>query len=141
MSLTNFFTQSIRTISVFLIWFVLILLFYKQEWWGSLLAPFASTDQAMLYEQNSLLGLFQKHAVITLYAMLFVILCAIPLGIFVTRKSGAAFLPLARSIATISQTLPPMAVLFYFYLYLVLVRKVLFFHFFYLVSCQLYKPL
>jgi len=114
MKIKNTQKMPIRNIAVILIWPLLILLFSWQSLWQTLLAPFISQGQALLYEQSSLLELFKDHALIVLYTSLFIIFVAIPIGIFVTRPSGENFFPLVRNIAIISQTLPPMAVLFLF---------------------------
>lgn len=107
-------TISMRNMIAILVWPVLIALFYWQGLWQALLSPFLSEGQALLYEQSSLIELFKDHALIILYTSLLIILTAIPLGIFVTRPSGKSFSPLLRNIATVSQTLPPLAVLFLF---------------------------
>lgn len=110
----NTSSGSFRYIFAILIWPILILIFSQQQLWTLLLQPFASVDQSVLYEQNTLLGLFVAHMWIVLKSMFLILLVAIPLAIFVTRPVGSAFKPLVQNISTMSQTLPPMAALFLF---------------------------
>lgn len=104
----------LRNLIAILIWPLLILILSQQHGWEILLRSFETIGQAILYENSSLLGLFKEHLLIVGYATALIVVTAIPLAIFVTRPSGAAFLPLVRNLTTISQTLPPMAVLFLF---------------------------
>lgn len=106
--------KSLRNLIAILIWPLLILILSQQHGWEILLRSFETTGQAILYENSSLLNLFKEHLLIVGYATALIVVTAIPLAIFVTRPSGAAFLPLVRNLTTISQTLPPMAVLFLF---------------------------
>ena len=114
MKVNNQKNIKIRNIAPIVIWLLLILLFSQQQWWANMLHSFSNADQALLYEQTPLIGLLKQHLFIIFFATLCIVLTAIPLAIIVTRSWGKAFLPLVRNLSTISQTLPPMAVLFLF---------------------------
>lgn len=87
---------------------------------GFLLAPdrfepffrwFAEPNAPVIYQQASLLALTAQHLGIVLSATLISTLLAIGFAVLVTRPAGADFLPLSRSIVSIGQTFPPVAVL------------------------------
>ena len=105
---------STRNIIAILIWPLLLLLYAFQPLWEIALTPFVTEGKALLYEQSSLLSLFLNHIFIVATTVILIILVALPLAIYVTRPSGEKFLALVRNITTMSQTLPPMAVLFLF---------------------------
>lgn len=70
----------------------------RPGWLAPLFAPFADNGAPAIYPRASLLDLTLSHL-------------AIAAGIFVTRRAGAEFLPVARSVVHIGQTFPPVAVL------------------------------
>lgn len=76
-----------------------------------LLAPFADHGAPAIYDRADLLDLAVSHCLIVLGAILPAIAVAVGAAIAVSRPVGAEFLPLARSIANIGQTFPPVAVL------------------------------
>lgn len=73
--------------------------------------PLTSNGAPAIYNQGSLLLLTLQHLRTVCLATFASILLAVSLGIFVTRPSGADFLPLSRSLVNIGQTFPPIAVL------------------------------
>jgi osmoprotectant transport system permease protein len=73
--------------------------------------PLTVNDAPAIYNQGSLLALTLSHLRIVFLATLASTILAVGLGIFVTRPSGAEFLPLSRSLVNIGQTFPPIAVL------------------------------
>jgi osmoprotectant transport system permease protein len=73
--------------------------------------PLTSNNAPAIYNQGSLLSLTLSHMRIVFAATLASTVVAVMLGIFVTRPSGAEFLPLSRSLVNIGQTFPPIAVL------------------------------
>ncbi|MBU2960696.1 ABC transporter permease [Citreicella sp. C3M06] len=76
-----------------------------------LLAPLAPETGPVIYERASLLSLSLSHLGLVLAASVAATAVAVTLAILVTRPFGAAFRPLARSVANLGQTFPPVAVL------------------------------
>lgn len=66
---------------------------------------------AMLYQRDSFLGLLQHHVLLVVLSASVGTLLAVLGGILVTRPWGRDFLPLVSQIASIGQTVPPVAVL------------------------------
>ncbi|MGN7293081.1 ABC transporter permease [Rhizobium sp. SAFR-030] len=75
------------------------------------LAPLAPPNAPAIYNQDSLLWLTVAHLGTVLVATLIATLVAVSMALLVTRPFGAEFLPLSRSIVSIGQTFPPVAVL------------------------------
>lgn len=76
-----------------------------------LFEPLTANNAPAVYNQGSLLLLTLQHLRTVGLAILASTVLAVALGIFVTRPSGAEFLPLSRSLVNIGQTFPPVAVL------------------------------
>ncbi|MEZ0169068.1 ABC transporter permease [Microvirga sp. TS319] len=76
-----------------------------------LFEPLTAHGAPAIYNQGSLLMLTLQHLRTVCLATAASTLLAVTLGIFVTRSSGAEFLPLSRSLVNIGQTFPPIAVL------------------------------
>ncbi|WP_018001242.1 ABC transporter permease [Paracoccus sp. N5] len=76
-----------------------------------LLRPFAPAGGPVIYDRASLASLTVSHLALVALAMVPSTLIALALAILVTRPAGAEFLPMARVLANIGQTFPPVAVL------------------------------
>jgi osmoprotectant transport system permease protein len=76
-----------------------------------LFAPLADQGAPPIYDQGNLLVLALAHLGTVCCAAAASTIVAVGLGILVTRASGVRFLPLARTLASIGQTFPPVAVL------------------------------
>ena len=76
-----------------------------------LFAPFTQYGAPPIYDQGNLLSLALAQLGTVCCAALASTLVAVVLGILVTRKSGAEFLPLSRTLVGFGQTFPPVAVL------------------------------
>jgi len=76
-----------------------------------LFAPLNHNGAPAIYDQGNLLSLTLAHLGTVLLAAAASTIVAVGLGIAVTRKSGAEFLPLSRTLVNIGQTFPPVAVL------------------------------
>lgn len=74
-------------------------------------APLAPDGAPAIYDQGNLLQLALSHVTTVIVAAIASTVIAVGLGIWVTRPSGAAFLPLARTLVNVGQTFPPVAVL------------------------------
>ncbi|KQQ81908.1 ABC transporter [Aureimonas sp. Leaf324] len=83
----------------------------KPETFAPLLQPLTNNGAPAIYTQTSLLALTASHVELVLASILAAFVVALGLAILVTRRFGAEFLPLSRSIVNIGQTFPPVAVL------------------------------
>jgi osmoprotectant transport system permease protein len=90
---------------------LLLILLFRTEWLSFLLVPLTNNNAPAVYTQSSLPSLALAHIQLVLISIVGSAILAIAGGIFVTRKSGADFLPLSRAIANAGQTFPPVAVL------------------------------
>lgn len=77
----------------------------------SLLRPLAPENAPAIYTRNSFIDLVGWHLLLVMVAISAAALIAIVAALFVSRPAGADFLPLARALANLGQTLPPVAVL------------------------------
>lgn len=78
---------------------------------AGLFAPLTSNGAPAIYTQTSLLALTLSHLGLVAVAVLASTLIAVGLGVLVTRPAGREFLPLARTVTSVGQTFPPVAVL------------------------------
>lgn len=76
-----------------------------------LFAPLTQNDAPAIYTQTSLLSLTLSHLFLVAVAVLASTMIAVALAILVTRPAGREFLPLARTVTSVGQTFPPVAVL------------------------------
>jgi len=76
-----------------------------------LFAPLTEYGAPPIYDQGNLLTLALAHLGTVFLAAGASTLIAVTLGILVTRRGGADFLPLSRTLVNIGQTFPPVAVL------------------------------
>jgi osmoprotectant transport system permease protein len=90
---------------------LLLVLLFRTQWLAPLFAPLTNFNASPIYTQNSLPALAAGHLELVFVSILGSAVLAILGGIFVTRRSGAEFLPLSRAVANAGQTFPPVAVL------------------------------
>ncbi|MGP9803569.1 ABC transporter permease [Paracoccus sp. NSM] len=91
---------------------VLLLAFLIQpQAFAPLFQPFARNNAPAIYTQTPLLALTLSHLALVALAVLASTIVALALAVLVTRPSGREFLPLARTITSVGQTFPPVAVL------------------------------
>lgn len=76
-----------------------------------LLQPLTTNGAPAIYNQGDLLTLTLQHLQLVATATLAAAVVAVTMAILVTRRFGAEFLPLSRSLVNIGQTFPPVAVL------------------------------
>lgn len=81
------------------------------ESFAGLFRPLTANGAPPIYTQTSLLSLTASHLGLVGIAVLASTLVAVAAGVIVTRPGGAEFLPLARTVASVGQTFPPVAVL------------------------------
>lgn len=73
--------------------------------------PLTENGAPAIYSQASLFDLTLAHLGLVAVASAVSAVVALALGIFVTRPTGAEFLPLSRAVVNIGQVFPPVAVL------------------------------
>ena len=88
-----------------------VALVVRPQWFEVFFSPLAPAGGPVMYERASLLSLSLNHLGLVIAASGAATLVAVALAVLVTRPAGAAFRPLARSIANMGQTFPPVAVL------------------------------
>jgi osmoprotectant transport system permease protein len=90
---------------------LLLALVLWPEGFASLLRTVNRPEAPPLYPHDSLLSLSLSHLWLVFVATAAGAVTAVAAALYVTRSSGAEFLPLSRAIANIGQTFPPVAVL------------------------------
>ena len=81
------------------------------ESFAPLFQPLTKNNAPPIYTQTSLLSLTLSHLGLLALAVVASTVVAVGLGILVTRPAGREFLPLARTVTSVGQTFPPVAVL------------------------------
>lgn len=89
----------------------LVVFLLMPDRFAPLFAPLAGGGAPAIYDQGNLLHLALAHLATVCLAAAASTIVAVGLGIWVTRPSGAAFRPLARTLVNVGQTFPPVAVL------------------------------
>ncbi|MFD1881888.1 ABC transporter permease [Paracoccus pacificus] len=89
----------------------LVAMLLSPQSFAPLFRPFTQNNAPPIYTQTSLLSLTLNHLMLVALAVGAATVVAVGLGILVTRPSGAEFRPLSRTITSIGQTFPPVAVL------------------------------
>ncbi len=90
---------------------VLALFLWRPHWFEPLFRPFVENGAPAIYDRASLLTLTLRHLALVAAATLASAALAIAMAVAVSRRQGAEFLPLSRSLVNIGQTFPPVAVL------------------------------
>jgi len=88
-----------------------VVIISNMSWWEDILHYFFPSLSQVIYPRSSLLVMTAEHIMLVAVSSIFTIFIGIPLGIFVTRRIGKSFLPLANNLVSIGQTFPPVAVL------------------------------
>lgn len=81
------------------------------ESFAPLFQPLTKNNAPAIYTQTSLLSLTLSHLGLVAVAVVASTVVAVGLGVLVTRPAGREFLPLARTVTSVGQTFPPVAVL------------------------------
>ena len=81
------------------------------ESFAPLFQPLTKNNAPPIYTQTSMLSLTLSHLGLVGLAVVASTIVAVGLGILVTRPAGREFLPLARTVTSVGQTFPPVAVL------------------------------
>lgn len=100
-----------RRVGLVLLAAVLVAFLTASDRFAPLLRPLTTNGAPAIYAQTSLLRLTLSHLALVGAAVAVSTAVAVGFAIFVTRPAGRDLLPLARSVAGIGQTFPPVAVL------------------------------
>ena len=90
---------------------VLLLFLWRPHLFEPLFRPLVDEGVPVIYDRANFVTLTLQHLGLVALAALASTIVAVSMAIFVTRKQGAEFLPLSRSLVNIGQTFPPVAVL------------------------------
>ena len=90
---------------------VLLLFLLHPHLFEPVFRPLVDAGAPVIYDRANLMTLTLQHLGLVALATLCSTLLAVAMAIFVTRRQGAEFLPLSRSLVNIGQTFPPVAVL------------------------------
>lgn len=93
-------------------WAAFLWLMSAQHVWVQGLSRLFPNVSTPVYERSTLWELTWQHLGLTGLSMALVLALGLGLGVWVTRRSGAAFLPLVSNLTAVGQTFPPIAVLF-----------------------------
>ena len=88
-----------------------ILLTANPDWWTGILRYLFPDEAQLIYTRASLLQLIGEHLRLVAISSSLTMLVGLPLGIWVTRRSGLNFQPIVNNLVSIGQTFPPVAVL------------------------------
>ena len=99
-----------RLLMALAVLFLLVFLI-SPESFAPLFQPLTKNNAPPIYTQTSLLSLTLSHLGLVGLAVVASTVVAVGLGILVTRPAGREFLPLARTVTSVGQTFPPVAVL------------------------------
>lgn len=90
---------------------IFLVLVANTGWWEAGLRALFPEETTVIHPRASLLVLVWEHIQLVAISSGVTILIGIPLGIWVTRRSGRDFLPIVNDITSFGQTFPPVAVL------------------------------
>jgi osmoprotectant transport system permease protein len=88
-----------------------VVLVMNTAWWQSALRFFFPEVSQVLHPRAPLPVLVLEHIELVAISSGLTILIGLPLGIWVTRPGGRAFLPIVTTVTSFGQTFPPVAVL------------------------------
>ncbi len=88
-----------------------VVLISNSSWWQAVFHFLFPSESVVLHPGAPLVALVWQHIQLVGLSSAFTIVLGVALGIWVTRESGADFLPVVNSVASLSQTFPPIAVL------------------------------
>ncbi len=87
---------------------VLLLFLWRPHLFEPLFRPLVDEGVPVIYDRANFVTLTLQHLGLVALAALASTIVAVSMAIFVTRKQGAEFLPLSRSLVNIGQTFPPL---------------------------------
>lgn len=90
---------------------VLVTFLASPDSFAAVFEPFTRNNAPPIYRQTPLSSLTLSHLTLVALAVVASTVVALVLAVLVTRPAGREFLPLARTITSVGQTFPPVAVL------------------------------
>jgi len=88
-----------------------LVLIFNSVVWETVLSFIFPDLEEVIYPRSSLPQLLLDHIILVLVSSLAASIVAIPLGVFVTRRMGSGFKGIFNDLGSLSQTIPPVAVL------------------------------
>ena len=89
----------------------LVVFLASPDSFAAVFEPFTRNNAPAIYTQTPLWSLTLSHLALVGLAVIASTVVALVLAVLVTRPAGREFLPLARTITSVGQTFPPVAVL------------------------------
>ena len=90
---------------------VFLFLIFNMSVWEFILTALFPDAEEVIYPRANLAQLSGEHIVLVAVSSIAAVIVGIPLGVFVTRKQGSGFKGIVSDLASLSQTIPPVAVL------------------------------
>ncbi|MDV2989950.1 MAG: ABC transporter permease [Dehalogenimonas sp.] len=90
---------------------VFLVIIANPQWWSAGLEYLFPDERQVLYTRTSLWQLTLEHLRLVALSSGLTMVIGLPLGIWVTRRSGLSFQPIVNNLVSIGQTFPPVAVL------------------------------
>lgn len=90
---------------------LLVLMIFDIELFNGFFELFTKNAAPAIYSRDHYLNIVGWHLLTVLIASIGATIVAVSVGVFVTRSAGIAFKPLAKMLANLGQTFPPIAVL------------------------------
>ncbi len=88
-----------------------VVLILNSAWWQEALHFLFPSQSPVLHPGASLAILVWEHIQLVAISSAITVLVGVAMGVWVTRESGSDFLPVVNSVASLSQTFPPVAVI------------------------------
>jgi osmoprotectant transport system permease protein len=104
-------TGLLRVLALLALAIALVLFLSEPQWFARWFVPLTDNGAPAIYDRDSLWHLTLAHLLLVVEASAIGGSVAIAAAVIVTRAPAADFLPIARSVANIAQTFPPVAVL------------------------------
>jgi osmoprotectant transport system permease protein len=90
---------------------VFLLLVFNTSIWESVLTVVFPGEEEVVYPRAGLARLTGEHLLLVAASSIAALLIGVPLGVFVTREQGRGFKSIVNDLGSLSQTIPPVAVL------------------------------
>ena len=91
--------------------FIFLFIVFNMTLWDMVLSFLFPGLEEVIYPRAKLSQLLGEHLILVSVSSLSAIAVGIPLGVFVTRKLGSSFEGIVSDLGSLSQTIPPVAVL------------------------------
>ena len=88
-----------------------LLLVFNMSIWESVFAVIFPGEEEVIYPRANLARLCGEHLFLVIVSSVAALMIGLPLGVFVTRERGRGFKSIVNDLGSLSQTIPPVAVL------------------------------